>query len=191
MLAYVFWHRPAGEVEIATYEQALLRFHRSLRARPPVGLRGSAVYRAVDLPWLEGEGPGYEDWYLVDDWAALGVLNAGAVAPGHRHSHNEIARRSGPGAGALYGLCEGEPVLEAVRVAIWVSAARGSNRDVVAGLLADGIDGDYGGLWQRQLVLGPTPEYCLLAREAPVGVAPTRLPAGWHATEASRALVAL
>ena len=35
------------------------------------------------------------------------------------------------------------------------------------------------GLWRRCLGLGPAPEFCLLAAEAPAGVAPTRLPAGW------------
>jgi hypothetical protein len=48
-------------------------------------------------------------------------------------------------------------------------------------LLGDGMDPGQASLWRRQLVLGPAPEYCLLAREVPPGVAATRLPAGWTA----------
>ena len=42
-------------------------------------------------------------------------------------------------------------------------------------------------LWQRQMALGPAPEYCLLALEAPAGVATTRLAPGWSATADARA----
>ena len=76
MLAYVFWHRPAAGVQQTAYEQALTRFQRSLARRPPAAYAGGACLRADTLPWLAGEGQGYEDWYLVEDFAALGVLNA-------------------------------------------------------------------------------------------------------------------
>ena len=46
------------------------------------------------------------------------------------------------------------------------------------------MDPEHASLWRRQFVLGPAPEYCLLAPEAPAGVAPTRLPEGWR--DASR-----
>ena len=52
MLAYLFWHRPAAQVEQAAYEQALERFHRSLAHQPPSGFRGSACLRLDELPWL-------------------------------------------------------------------------------------------------------------------------------------------
>jgi hypothetical protein len=48
------------------------------------------------------------------------------------------------------------------------------------------VDAASAGLWRRCLVLGPAPEYCLLARDAPAGVAPTRLPAGWTSNECER-----
>jgi hypothetical protein len=49
------------------------------------------------------------------------------------------------------------------------------------------MDPQHASLWRRQLVLGPAPEFCLLARDRskigqPVGVTPARLPAGWTAT---------
>src|SRR4051794_4983963 len=76
VLAYLSWHRAAAGIEQTAYEQALERFHRSLAHRPPRGYRGSAALRVPELPWLEAvagaeQAPGYEDWYLIDDWSAV------------------------------------------------------------------------------------------------------------------------
>src|SRR5437764_3432285 len=102
VLAYLFWHRPRHADAADEYEQAEISFHRSLAHRPPVGLIGSAVFRLDELPWAQAPadgaaasqpGPAYEDWYLVEDFAALGVLNEAAVGRGHRTSHDLLARR--------------------------------------------------------------------------------------------------
>ena len=55
--------------------------------------------------------PGYEDWYLVDDWAAIGVLEEAAVSHGHLSAHEQIAGRSGLSTGSVYRLIEGEASL--------------------------------------------------------------------------------
>ncbi len=117
MLAYLLWHRPGADVEPETYERAAERFHRSLAHAPPAGFRGSALYRVGGLPWLSGDdegsgrvsgrGEGFEDWYLIEDFTALGILNEAAVAHGHRGAHDDVARRFGWAAGGLYGLLEG------------------------------------------------------------------------------------
>ena len=102
-----------------------------------------ACYRLAALPWQgplpAGEAPDalgpapleaslgspvYEDWYLVDDYASLGVLNEAAAGRGHRTPHDEIAGLAGPGAGAVYALLEGEPgapSLGGARSAVWVT----------------------------------------------------------------------
>jgi hypothetical protein len=36
------------------------------------------------------------------------------------------------------------------------------------------------------MVLGPAPEFCLLAAEPPAGTAASRLPDGWRATASAR-----
>jgi hypothetical protein len=185
VLAYLFWHRPGEGVDPSAYERAAERFHRSLAHTPPMGLRGSAVYRVRDVPWLDGD-PVYEDWYLLDDYQALGVLNEAAVARGHRTAHDEVARRFGAGAGGLYGLLEGHADLTEAPLVVWVSRPPGAPKQALGELLADGVDPGHSSLWRRQFVLGPAPEYCLLAREAPAGVAPTRLPLGWRATITTR-----
>lgn len=184
MLAYVFWHRPLDASAIDAYEQAQLAFHRSLAHTPPAGFSGSACYRAAALPWL-GAAAGYEDWYFVADYTALGVLGEAAVGHGHRSAHDEAARRFGAGAGGLYGLVEGTPRLDGA-AAVWIARPPGSQRLALGELLGDGMDPRQAGLWRRQLVLGPAPEFCLLAPEPPAGVAPTRLPADWRATSMTR-----
>ncbi len=135
MLAYVFWHRP-GDDDAAGYEAVLRAFHAALTAAPPPGFRGSVTYARAALPWFDG----YEDWYLVDDWTALGVLND--AAPGVA-GHDVAARRSAEGTAAVYRLTDGVPDLATVKGATWSDAP-------VTGHVC----------WRRQLVLGPAPQYC-------------------------------
>jgi hypothetical protein len=185
MISYVFWHRRREGVDRLAYEHASERFHRSLRRSPPAGFERSALLRVTRAPWLEGEG-WYEDWYLLDDFGALGVLNEAAVAAGHRSVHDTIAGLYGGGAGGVYKLLEGELGSLWLRSAIWVSRPPGAKAPLLGDMLADGVDGECVSLWRWQLVLGPAPEYCLLAEELPRGVAPTRLPAGWQASVVER-----
>ncbi len=129
MLAYLLWHRPADGIERDAYERACERFHRSLRHAPPAGFRGSAVLRLAECPWLAHAQDGaYEDWYLLDDFTALGVLNEAAVAHGYRTAHDDVARRFGKGAGGLYGLLEGHADLADTLRSVWISRPPGHSR---------------------------------------------------------------
>jgi len=199
VLAYLSWHRPAPTVDPASYERALEQFHRSLAHRPPSGFRGSATFRAAELPWLTsagerapgigtgtGSGAGYEDWYLLDDWAAIGVLEEAAVSRGHLSVHDKVASLSAIATGAVYRLIEGHAGLDGTLLAVWVARSRGREHPSLAALLGDGMDPVAAGLWRRCLGLGPAPEFCLLASEASAGVAPNRLPKGWTATVVER-----
>jgi hypothetical protein len=190
MLAYVFWHGPAEGVDGERYERALLAFHSSLGRTPPFGFDGSAVARIGALPWRAGEVRAYEDWYLVADFAALGVLNEAAVGRGHRTSHDAAAKGLGKGTAGLYRLLEGD--VQGARTiadcphATWVTPGRGAGHGELAAMLGDGLDRGGASVWQRQLVLGPAPEFCVLSRLDPAGVAPTRLAAEWSAKTLSR-----
>jgi hypothetical protein len=217
MLAYVFWHSPSDRSGIAAYERALVSFQRSLARTPPFGFRGSAVFRIDAFPWSaagprdDAQGPGdrssagaararvrargpareaYEDWYLLEDFTALGVLNEAAVGRGHRTSHDRAAKGLGEGTAGLYRLVEGELAsakpLAACTHATWVAPGAQGNRAELGALLGDGMARDGASVWQRQLVLGPAPEFCVLAREDPLGVAPTRLAAQWSARTLAR-----
>lgn len=188
MLAYVFWHRPAPGVEQAAYERDLLAFHRSLAHRPPSGFRGSVSLRAPELPWMEGAG-GYEDWYLLDGWSSVGVLEEAAVSHGHVGAHDRMARATGAGTGSVYRLCEGHVAFERVRVVVWVRRPGGQPALSIEDMLGDGIDPDSTSLWRRCMALGPAPELCLLGAEVETtatGVDAGRLPVGWSARVAAR-----
>jgi hypothetical protein len=146
MLAYIFWHRPQQGVESAAYEEAQRAFHRSLAI-------DSACFRLGSLPF--GAGGGYEDWYLVEGWSGLGALNERAVDGRRRPSHDEAASLSAEGWGGVYALVRGAPRLPAG--AGWLERPRGEDP---AGFIAS-LDAD--AVWQRQLVLGPAPELCVVS----------------------------
>jgi hypothetical protein len=144
MLAYVFWHRRAPQREPAEYEARLRAFHERIGVP-------SAAFRLDRLPFAGG-GPGYEDWYLVDSWAALGELNARAVDARRRAFHDAVAGMAGEGWGGVYALARGDPSPPtAVR---WLDKPRGvAYETFLAGLRSPSV-------WLRQLVLGPAPEVC-------------------------------
>jgi hypothetical protein len=149
VLAYVFWHMSDGSVGPAEYEARLAAFHERLAADPPIGFAGSIAVRVGPVPWFAGGG--YEDWYLVEDWTALGALNAAAVDASRLASHSAVASHAGDGAGGVYRLVDGGLALADAGEATW-SAARPP------------VEGSGFALWQRQMVLGPAPEFCLLTR---------------------------
>jgi hypothetical protein len=181
VLAYVFWHRARDGVTAGRYEKALRGFHAMLAANPPGGFIGSASLRAASLPWLGSGGAGYEDWYVVEDFAALGVINEAAVGPANETAHDAAADLMGEGTGAVYRLLDGLPVFDAVALAAWIAPARGRGEALLEDFLADGMDRRHASLWRRQLALGPAPELCLLAGELPDGARSTRLAEGWEA----------
>ena len=154
MLAYVFWHRPGAAADPGAYERQLTAFHAALAAHPPAGFQGSAALRVQQAPWLPGDGTAYEDWYGVEDWTALGVLHAAAVRGARAEPHDAVAAHAAAGAGAVYGLIDGPPVLDAVR-ASWLGKPAGHDRDAFHEQLA----GPGRSVWMRQMVLGPAPEY--------------------------------
>ena len=192
MLAYVTWHRPAAAVDVTAYEQAIGHFHASLAHRPPSGFEGSVAFRAAELPWLAPDAgvsapvEGYEDWYLVDSWSSIGVLEEASVSRGHLRAHDTVAAKAGLSTGAVYRLSEGYARPQEARLSVWVSRAREHEHPSIGALLGDGMDPATAGLWRRCLGLGPAPEYCLLATEPPAGVSEARLPAGWSATVSAR-----
>lgn len=152
MLAYVFWHWPSPGVEHDRYAERLVAFHRALRGGPPPGFRGSRVLAIDGAPWAPGS-PAYEDWYLLDDFAALGALNEAAITAARQAPHDAVARLAGGGAGGVYRrLRPGGAVPGEVR---WLSKPAG---EPYATFLARLPPTE---CWQRQLVLGPAPEFCV------------------------------
>jgi hypothetical protein len=187
VLAYVFWHRPKSRADIEGYEAALVAFHRSLAHSRPAGFEASESFRVAELPWIAGEGAGYEDWYLLDGFSSLGVLNEAAVGHGHRTAHDRAARQTGLGTAGLYGLHDGDTAgWQESGLAVWVERESESAAPALADLLVDGASRKISCLWRRQMSLGPAPEFCLQASRIPEGMAPSRLPSGWSTTTVER-----
>jgi hypothetical protein len=162
MLAYVFWHWPAPAVDAAAYEAALRPFHRALAGAGVPGFRDSVVCRVEGARWLGDVAPAYEDWYRVGDFADLGTLNAGAVTGACAAPHDAAARLAAGGIAGLYRLAAGDEGPPGQACGAWLSKPAGATYAAFFAALA-GVTGGTGvSLWQRQMTLGPTPEFCLL-----------------------------
>jgi hypothetical protein len=160
VLAYVFWHWPVPGLEPDRYVERLLAFHRALRAAPPAGFRGSRVLAIEGAPWAQG-APAFEDWYLVDDFGALGALNEAAITGARQAPHDAVARLAAGGVGGVYRRLA-SAAAQIDRVA-WCAKPAGEPYAAFLGRLPAAE------AWQRQMVLGPTPEFCLFG-SAPAGV---------------------
>jgi hypothetical protein len=158
VLAYVFWHWPQPAVDRAEYERVLGRFHASLRDAPPPGFQRSWVWRVARAAWLPA--PAYEDWYLLDDSAALDRLNDAAVTAGRQAAHEHAARLVAGGVAGLYRLRAGGP-LSGARHAHWLAKPAGASYPVFIAAIRGAAGGAAYALWGRQMVLGPAPEFCV------------------------------
>ncbi len=153
MLAYVFSHRPAGGVDVVDYEAALRRFHASLASAPPRGFLGSSTFKVGDR---------YSDWYLVDTSAALDVLNEAAVSGARMPAHDAAARMAADGVGKLYSLAGGEPP-HGAGFEVQFSKPAGMGYAELYERIQPLSSAAGASLWRRMMVLGPPPEFCLIA----------------------------
>lgn len=154
MLAYVFWHRPEDSVDSVEYEQGLRGFHDELD-------RPSGSFRLQQLPF--GAGGGYEDWYLVGDWAALGKLNERAVDARRRAAHDRAAAGTSRGWGGIYELIRGDPQVPVGTK--WLDKPFGEPSEAFFASRPEET------IWRRQMVLGPAPEFCAAVPATPARVA--------------------
>ncbi len=155
-LAYVFWHYPGPEKDADRYERELAAFHTALQAAKPGGFIRSVAYRVEGAPWLPRQ-VGYEDWYEIRDWAALGALNAAAVSDPARPSHDAVAGLADGGAGGIFRLLR--PGDDPPGSCLWFTKPRGIPYPDFLSTVQLRFPDDWA-LWQRQLVLGPAPEFC-------------------------------
>jgi len=163
MLAYVFWHAALPDAQSVEYERWLTAFHAALCADPLPGFIGSMSFRMDRAPWLPSTGQVYEDWYLVEHSGTLDTLNDAAVSARRQVSHDRVAALAGSGVGGLYRLRKGQVALDQTRVAVWLSKPRGESYATFHAALGPRLDQGGTTVWARQMVLGPTPEFCLHA----------------------------
>jgi hypothetical protein len=174
VLAYVFWHWKQAEITATDYEHRQRAFHAALTAAPSPGFLGSFSVSFSHAPWASGGGEAYEDWYLVQDFASLGLLNEAAVSASRATPHEAAAAVTAGGAGGLYGLRRGA-VLRQPQYAHWFGKPEGMPYSELFVQLAPVEEQVQGALWMRQMVLGPAREFCLHA------AAPISMPAVFSA----------
>jgi len=161
MLAYVFWHWPQSSIDRGAYLEHLADFHRTLADNKPTGFQRSVVFRISGVNWLSTTGEAYEEWYLLDDSAAMDRLNDAAVSGACEEPHNRVAREAADGIGGLYRFRLGHEDLARSTHATWLSKPAGvSYKDFYAALQPLTSQPDVG-LWGRQMTLGPTAEFCI------------------------------
>jgi hypothetical protein len=161
MLAYVFWHWPDAAVDEATYCENLVSYHQALADYPSPGFARSVVFSIQNASWLKTEGQAYEDWYLLQDSAALDKLNLAAVSGPREEPHNRVARHAAGGTAGLYSLRTGNGNLSDSRYALWFAKAKGVSYPDLYSILDAWTSQDGVALWSRQMTLGPTQEFCI------------------------------
>jgi len=174
LLAYVFWHWKQAAITANDYEHRQRAFQAALAAAPSAGFLGSYSVRFAHAPWAAGGGEVYEDWYLVQDFGALGLLNEAAVSSSRAAPHAAAAAVAAGGAGGVYGLRR-RAALRHPQYAHWFSKPDGLPYSELFAQLAPVVNQVQGALWMRQMVLGPAREFCLHT------AAPVSLPTGFSA----------
>ena len=164
MLAYVFWHWRQPSVAREEYESAQQAFHQALVAAPSDGFTRSFSHALAGASWANDGDEAYEDWYLVRDFSALGPLNDAAISASRQAPHDVAAALAGGGTAGLYRLRLGDAP-RSPRSAQWFSKPQGVSYPQLFAAVEPVLRPVGGSLWIRQMVLGPTPEFCLLAGE--------------------------
>lgn len=119
----------------------------------------SQSFRVRDLPWVPLPDA-YEDWYVLEDSAALDRLNHAAVRAAAQTPHDRLAAFSTWGAGGLYGYRSGLVNFSAQH-ALWFGKPAGLSYGQLYHILEQALPGT-ASLWQRRMVLGPGSEFCAL-----------------------------
>jgi hypothetical protein len=161
LLAYVFWHWLRFEVHRADYEKALVDFYKAVRAVKPRGFVDCFGYRLDSLPWKAPVSDGYEDWYLIEDFHSLGTLNETVVSGTTTQPHQAVASLAAGGSGGLYKLNSAR-YDDRDRFSTWFPKPSGMSYRDLNSILNTLDHSDH---WQRQLTLGPAPEFCLHSSE--------------------------
>lgn len=178
MLAYVFWHWKRTDVDAAHYERRLRLFHEALADSPPAGFTSSVALALKDAPWANNGGDAYEDWYVINDSAALDPLNDAAVSASRQLPHDEAAALALDGTAGLYRLRAGQSI-RIPRVAHWFAKPAGWSYPKLYAELEALTEYGAAALWGRQMTLGPAREFCLHGNELlrlPTGIAAQAIP---------------
>jgi len=182
MLAYVFWHERRADADDAAYRADLAEFHRRLSATAPPGFAGSRTFAVETLPWREDGGAVFEDWYLLSGSGELDRLDEIAVSGDRSAPHDRLAGAVAWGSGGLYRLRTGAPLGDQT-AAQWFAKPAAMRYAELDAIVAAAVSPEHA-VWQRQMVLGPGPEFCI------AGPRTVTLPAKLAARAVRRRIVA-
>lgn len=176
MIAYVFWHWKQPTISAPDYEPVQRAFHDALAAAPPKGFYWSQSFALSGCSWAADKGEAYEDRYLVEDFAALDLLDAAAVSASRKAPHDQAAALAAGGIAGIYQLNQGEP-MRGPRHASWFSKPAGVSYAALRGILEPVVAGG-AAVWMRRMTLGPSPEFCVHTAgeiELPQPIEPLRI----------------
>jgi len=154
VIAYQFFHQIEDGADDVEYEAGLRHFHVAMREAGIPGFVGSRTYRTGDT---------YFDWYVVETSAALDYLNDAAVTGSRSPLHDSVAVHAVSFTGKLLKLAAGRYDPE-FGVEIRFSKPRGMLYPDLYRQLEPWTARPDTSLWRRMMVLGPAPEFSLLAR---------------------------
>ena len=155
--------RPTNDLLVAAWQKATVDWWDTQRIRSDLYTSNVTLEEAG-----RGQTDAYEDWYLVQDFGALGLLNEAAVSASRAAPHDTAAAVAAGGAGGLYGL-RGGVALRQLQYAHWFGKPDGMSYSALFAQLAPVVEHVEGALWMRQMVLGPAQEFCLHAA-APISM---------------------
>jgi hypothetical protein len=159
----MFWHAPADGVDPVEYERKLLAFHNALSSDPSPGLSSSTCFSVQGASWLP-MNVGYEDWYLLSDFDALGQLERASVSGSRASPHQAVASLAAWGTAGIYRPLTDVPASVEATTALWFNKPRGMSYATMTSRLTATEPDVSDRVWQRVLTLGPTPEFCLIGR---------------------------
>lgn len=159
-LAYTFWHWRRSSIPAAEYEARQRAFHAALAAHPPAGFSQSISSSLTGAPWANAGGDAYQDRYVVRDSAALDALEQAAISGARQRPHDDAARVAEGGTAGLYQARIGR-LVTAPRHAAWFAKPEGMSYDELLAQCKALVHDGESVLWMRQMVLGPSPEFCI------------------------------
>jgi hypothetical protein len=149
-------------VSSKTYENALITFHRSLYNFGVKGYIGSQTFKIEGAYWMGASESGYEDWYLLKDSSVMDKLNQAAVSGSVKDPHNTAAHMATSLHAGLYVIKSPYPSFLSGKSAVWFTKPREMDLNQILSNYGNSND-NIGDLWMRLMVLGPTPEYCIVS----------------------------